>query len=176
MSVKKPKTIVVFGSSRPKPSNPDYIQAYNLGKALALAGFKLANGGYGGTMAGSAQGAGEAGGVSIGVTCEAFGRSGPNQWISRELTTKDLYERLKTLTDLGDGFVVLPGSTGTLLELALCWELINKKFLSGVPLICLTDYWRSVIDTIVKSGQTDGKCVRFADTPEQVVRLLEDNL
>lgn len=36
------------------------------------------------------------------------------------------FERLAVLTDMGDLFVVLPGSTGTLLELALVWEMLCK--------------------------------------------------
>jgi len=51
------KTIVIFGSSKPKPESGNYLQAYELGKALAEAGYRLANGGYGGTMAAAAQGA-----------------------------------------------------------------------------------------------------------------------
>ena len=182
------KTIVIFGSSKPEPESSDYLQAYELGKALAEAGYRLTNGGYGGTMAAAAQGAQSvlvppfcisercscrAGPVTIGVTCDAFGRSGPNPWIAKEIRTQNLYERLETLMGLGDAFIVLPGGTGTLLELAACWELINKRFLPNIPIICLTDYWKPVIDTIVKSGEAGGNCVRFADSIKIVLEVLK---
>lgn len=167
------KTIVIFGSSKPKPESGNYLQAYELGKALAEAGYRLTNGGYGGTMAAAAQGARSGQSATIGVTCDAFGRSGPNPWIVKEIRTKNLYERLETLMGLGDAFIVLPGSTGTLLELAACWELINKRFLPNIPIICLTDYWKPVIDIIVESGEADGGCVYFADSIKIVLEVLK---
>ena len=185
------RTIVIFGSSKPKPESGNYLQACELGKALAEADYRLANGGYGGTMAAAAQGARSVwsgrvapfcisercscrvGPATIGVTCDAFGRSGPNPWIVREIRTKNLYERLETLMGLGDAFIVLPGSTGTLLELAACWELINKRFLPNIPMICLTDYWKSVVDIIVESGEAGGGCVYFADSIKIVLEVLK---
>ena len=119
MSVKRNDTVVIFGSSQTKPESLDYLHACDLGKALSMAGYCVANGGYGGIMAATAQGAKEAGGSTIGVTCNIFGRNGPNQWIDQEIKTSDLNERLETLIDLANAFIVLPGSTGTLLELAM---------------------------------------------------------
>jgi len=182
------RTIVIFGSSQPAPGSDKYLQACELGKALAKAGYRLANGGYGGTMAAAAQGAKSgwvapfcisercschAGPATIGVTCDAFGRSGPNPWIVKEIRTRNLYERLETLMGLGDAFIVLPGGTGTLLELAACWELINKRFLPNTPIICLTDYWKPVIDIIVESGEAGGGCVYFADSIKIVLEVLK---
>lgn len=111
--------------------------------------------------------------ATIGVTCDAFGRSGPNPWIVKEIRTRNLYERLETLMGLGDAFIVLPGSTGTLLELAACWELINKRFLPNTPIICLTDYWKPVIDIIVESGEAGGGCIYFADSIKIVLEVLK---
>ena len=102
MSTDSNHTIVIFGSSGPGPGTAGYVQAYDLGKALALAGYRIANGGYGGTMAACAQGAKEAGGSTTGVTCEIFGRSGPNQWIDQEIKTRDLSQRLETLINLAE--------------------------------------------------------------------------
>jgi uncharacterized protein (TIGR00730 family) len=130
MTQQNTRTIVIFGSSNPAPKSDNYLQAYELGKALARAGYQIANGGYSGTMAAAACGASQAGANTIGVTCNAFGRGGPNQWIQKEIRTENLFERLSTLIDLAHAFVVLPGGTGTLLELALCWELTNKRFLN----------------------------------------------
>ncbi len=167
-------TITLFGSSRPEANSPNYSLAYDLGRVCAEAGFRLANGGYGGTMEASAKGAKEAGGTTVGVTCDAFGRKGPNNWIDEEIRTPNLAIRLQTLIDLGDAYIALPGSTGTLLELAMVWELINKRFLAARPLICLTDFWRPLVDTLIRSGETDGACVVFAATPDEAVDLVRN--
>jgi len=178
MSESAQKTIVVFGSGKPAPDSDNYLLAFELGKALASAGYQLANGGYGGTMAALAQGAHLAcqehniNSITIGVTCSAFGRSGPNQWIDKELRTENLSERLNTLINLGDAFIVLPGGTGTLLELAACWELMNKHFLKQAPIICLTTYWKPVINLLVEAGETDGRYVCYADSLDQVLQIL----
>lgn len=145
-----PRTIVtVFGSSQPGPGQPIYQTAYELGRAIAQAGWTLCNGGYGGTMEASAKGATEAGGHTIGVTCQAFGRGGPNPYIRQEVPTFSLLTRLDTLVRLGSAYVVLPGGTGTLLELAYVWEVYNKGLLRrSAPLILLGDQWHGVVDAI----------------------------
>jgi len=119
------KTITVFGTAKAKPGDYAYELAYSVGKMLAQEGFTIANGGYGGTMLAAAKGASEAGGKTIGVTCSAFKQSKPNEYISREIVADSIKERLNTLIKLGQAYVVLPGGTGTLLELALVWELKN---------------------------------------------------
>jgi len=176
MNNQNQKNIVIFGSSQPESGSSQYRQAFELGRVLAQAGYRIANGGYGGTMTATAQAAREYGSTTIGVTCKAFGRSGPNHYIDREILTQNLPERLDTLIHLADACVVLPGSTGTLLELATCWELINKRFLKKMPIICLSDYWKPVIDTITRFAETESDFIWFADKPEDVIQLLRDHL
>lgn len=176
MNTNTTSTLVIFGSSRPAPESPNYVQAYELGKALSQAGYRIANGGYGGTMAASAQAAKEVGGSTIGVTCDIFGRTGPNQWIDKEIKTDNLNHRLEALINLADAFIALPGSTGTLLELAMVWELMNKQFLAAKPLICLGNYWKPLVETIVSSGETDGQCVLFAESITNVLETLNESL
>ncbi len=122
------KIISIFGTAKARPGDSVYQLAYETGKLLAKTGFVIANGGYGGTMQAAAKAAIEAGGKTIGVTCSAFGGSVANEYISREIVTSSLDERLETLIKLGEGYVVLPGGTGTLLELAKVWELKTKAF------------------------------------------------
>lgn len=152
-----PATIVtVFGSSQPEPLSPAYQTAYELGHAIAAAGWTLCNGGYGGTMEAAARGAVEAGGHTIGVTCSALGgRGGPNPYIRQEVPTFDLLTRLDTLVRLGWAYVVLPGGTGTLLELALVWEMLNKSLLRRkAPIILLGDFW-SPVAGLIRREQPD---------------------
>ena len=87
------RTITIFGTSKGRPGDENYELARRLGARLAEAGYAIANGGYGGTMTATAEGARQAHGEVIGVTCAAFGRSGPNEYITREIGTTSLSQR-----------------------------------------------------------------------------------
>ncbi len=167
-------TITVFGSSRPEPGSEAYETARRLGELLARAGFTVATGGYGGAMEGVSRGANEARGHVIGVTAEAF-RSAANTWVSEEIRVKTWQERLFKLVELGAGYVVLPGGTGTLVELSVVWEWINKGFLRVKPLVILGDFWLPVVRVIPASELRLNPILRAA-TPEEAVSRLGEAL
>ena len=146
------KTVTIFGSSIPGEGTEIYRQTQQLGRRLAEAGFAVCNGGYGGLMEASARGARESGGLTIGVTCNVW-TSTPNRWIAEEVRTSTFMERLLTLVERGDSYIALPGGTGTLAELALVWEMMNKSSLSRSvggrkPLLVMTPYWQPVIECL----------------------------
>lgn len=167
------KTITIFGTGRAKKGDSAYQLAYEAGKLLAQAGFTIANGGYGGTMLAAAKGASEAGGEIVGVTCSAFKNSMANKYISREIVTGSLDERLDTLIKLGQAYVVLGGGTGTLLELAKVWELKNKGFLkTDKPIILLGGFWKPLVELVASDDPDSGRHVKQADRPEQIIKLI----
>jgi len=167
------KVVTIFGTGRAKGGDRAYELAGEVGRVLAQAGFTIANGGYAGTMLAAAQGAAAAGGQTIGVTCSAFGRGGPNEFISREIATESLDERLDTLIKLGLAYVVLPGGTGTLLELAKVWELKNKGFLAGgKPIILVGEFWKPLVDLVGSDDPKSIGSIYQADGPEQVRDIL----
>lgn len=162
------KVITIFGTGRAEPGDLAYNLAYTVGKLLAQADFTIANGGYGGTMLAAARGAAEAGGETIGVTCSAFKGSTANEYISSEIITKSLDERLDTLIKLGQAYIVLPGGTGTLLELAKVWELKNKGFLEmKKPIILIGKFWKPLVDLVVTDDPDSSRYVKRAGGPEQ---------
>ncbi|MCY2925502.1 MAG: hypothetical protein NT031_08690 [Planctomycetota bacterium] len=65
MSDEADRMVSVFGSADPAEGSPEYETARRVGEALAGLGYGVVNGGYGGTMAGSARGAAEAGGQAV---------------------------------------------------------------------------------------------------------------
>ncbi len=167
------KIITIFGTGRARPGGTAYTLAYSAGKTLAHAGFTIANGGYGGTMLAAAKGAAEAGGKIIGVTCSAFKDSEANKYISREIVTDSLDERLDTLLKLGQAYVVLPGGTGTLLELAKVWELKNKGFLNNdKPIILVGGFWQPLLDLIAIDDPDSRRHIKLAENIEQVVEYI----
>ncbi len=171
------KTITIFGTGRAKQGDENFQLAYNTGKLLAQTGFTIANGGYGGTMFAAAKGAAEAGGEVIGVTCSAFKNSITNEYVTREIVTGSLDERLDTLIKLGHGYIVLPGGTGTLLELAKVWELKNKGFLkTDKPIILVGGFWKPLVDMVARDDPDGGRFVKQADSPSEAVKLIIEKL
>jgi uncharacterized protein (TIGR00730 family) len=146
------KTVTIFGSSLPGEDSAAYAEARRLGRLLAERGLVVCNGGYAGLMEASSRGAREAGGHTVGVTCSVW-PSPPNGWVAEEVRTHSFSERIMTLIERGDAYIVLPGGTGTLAELALAWEMMNKSSLSRTvggrkPLLVMETYWRPVIDCL----------------------------
>jgi uncharacterized protein (TIGR00730 family) len=167
------KVVTIFGTGRTKPGNLAYTLAGEIGRLLAEAGFTIANGGYGGTMLAAAKSAAQAGGTVIGVTCSAFKISKCNEYVTREVLTKSLDERLDKLISLGQAYIVLPGGTGTLLELAKVWELKNKGFLNkGKPIILIGDFWKPLVDLVAQDNLDCTRYIRLANDPQQAVSLL----
>jgi len=170
----KQKIISIFGTSKASPGDETFTQAEQIGFLLAKKGFTIANGGYGGIMLASAAGAAKAGGRTIGITCSAFGRSGPNEHITQNITTSSLAERLNKLLDIADGYVVLPGGTGTLLELASIWELKNKHFPNAdKPIIIMGRFWMPLLELMASADPDCNRYVEIADSAEDIVKILE---
>ena len=169
------KTVTIFGTSRAKAGDPTFALALETGRLLARAGFTIANGGYGGTMLAAAKGAAEAGGQIVGVTCSVFKSGRANEYVTREILTGSLDERLDTLVKLGQAYIVLPGGTGTLLELAKVWELKNKGFLNAdKPIILLGGFWKPLIELIATDDAGSSRYVMPADEPKQAVEMINE--
>jgi uncharacterized protein (TIGR00730 family) len=168
------KIVTVFGTGRAGPGDSIYSLAAEMGRLLAQAGFAVANGGYGGTMLAVAEGAAGAGGEVVGVTCSAFESSRANKYLTREIVAHSLDERLDTLIELGQAYVVLPGGTGTLLELAKVWELKNKGFLKADrPIILVGEFWKPLVDLVATDDPDSNRHVKLADGPNQAVELID---
>lgn len=162
------RIITVFGSSRPREETPDYREALALGRELARAGFAVCSGGYGGVMEAVSRGAKGAGGKTYGVTAEFF-KPKANAWIDSEIRLRTWQERLFELIRLGDGFVACKGGTGTLVELAVVWEMLNKSVISGKPLSVLGEFWIPILDRVreVELGRDNS----WGEAAERIVHL-----
>jgi uncharacterized protein (TIGR00730 family) len=173
-----PERIVsVFGTGRARDGEPVFEIAWELGRILAKAEFVVANGGYGGTMLATARGATGAGGTVIGVTCKAFKNSVANEYVTREIVTESLEERLHNLVEMADAYVVLPGGTGTLLELASVWELKNKKFFDRAkPIILLGEFWEPLVDLVREDDPRSARHVVIAREPSEAVERIRKAL
>ncbi|MGH9713586.1 MAG: LOG family protein [Candidatus Acidiferrales bacterium] len=143
----KQKIVTVFGSSRPRDGEAQYAAAQELGAELAAKGFVVCSGGYGGVMEAVSRGAKEAGGSTLGITAKFF-KVRPNKWVDEEIRMKTWQERLFELVRRGRGYVTCRGGTGTLVELAVVWEMLNKGAMARRPLVILGDFWQPVIERV----------------------------
>src|SRR5260370_37150035 len=124
--------ITVFGSSRPRAGESDYEEARRLGGELARRGLQVCSGGYAGVMEAVSRGAKEAGGGTMAITSTFF-RTRANNWVDEEHAASTWQERLFELIRFGEGYVACKGGTGTLVELAVVWEMLNKGVMAGEP-------------------------------------------
>lgn len=169
--------VAVFGSSTAMPDDPRYRMGVDLGKAIAAKGWTVANGGYGGMMEAVSSGARESGGEVIGVTAPPVfpGRHGVNSFVTSEVTTSTISERIHRLIDLSDASVALPGSLGTFAELVVAW---NDGFVApfrGVepkPVIALGPGWRSIVAHAVELVGASADFINCVDEVPQVTELL----
>ena len=184
----KEKIITIFGSSRPTENDPHYAEARALGVELAERGFAVCSGGYGGVMEAVSRGAKDAGGKTFGVTAEFFKRKA-NEWIDVEVRKKTWEERLFSLVELGDGFVACRGGTGTLVELAVVWEMLNKSVMPAKPFAVCGDFWEPILDRVreveqdqrpsseaPKWAEARTSLVKSAATPKEVADYLVHQL
>ena len=166
------KTVTVFGSSQPREGDEEYNLAYKFGSLLAKNGFDVCTGGFMGTMEAVSKGANEHGAEVIGVTVDLWG-SDPNRFITKEIKCDTLLERVNKLIELGDAFVVLQGGTGTLLELAATWELLNKGLMDHKPILCHSSMWQGIISIMNIQMKKEGRETELVKAFESVEEIVE---
>ncbi len=177
------RIVTVFGSSRPREGGADYAEARELGGELARRGFAVCSGGYGGVMEAVSRGAKEAGGRTQAVTAKFF-RARANTWVDDETQVDTWQERLFELIRRGDAFIACKGGTGTLVELAVVWEMLNKRVIDAKPFVALGDFWRPIVERVreVELGhasawtEADGRLVYVAHNPADAAAHLVERL
>lgn len=177
------KVITVFGSSRPREGDPHYLLARELGAQLARRGFAVCSGGYGGVMEAVSRGAKDAGGHTLGITAEFFSTRA-NAWIDEVVSVKTWQERLFALVERASGYVVCPGGTGTLVELAVVWEMLNKRVMSAKPFVIVGDFWQPIIERVREVetghkttwGESVSRLIHFAQDPIHAAEYLVSKL
>lgn len=178
------RTLTVFGGSAPQEGDPEYEQARRLGRMAAEAGWRVATGGYIGTMAAVSRGAIEAGGQVVGVTCEeieSWRTVEPNRWLTEQIHKDTLQERLNALVAIGDGWIALPGGLGTLSEVALTWSLLQTDIVAWGPLVLVGSGWRVTFEGFLRSFSSyveegHAQLIRFEPTVEDAWRAVRQGV
>ncbi|PIQ88211.1 MAG: hypothetical protein COV73_00015 [Candidatus Omnitrophica bacterium CG11_big_fil_rev_8_21_14_0_20_43_6] len=181
------KKVCIFGSYKDL-SKKEKKEVIRLGKLLAQQGITVISGGFGGTMEDISRGAKSAGGKTIGVTWYKWEKpiyKKANAFIDEEIVADCLFERIDIMLKKSDAFIVLPGGTGTLLELSAVLEHLNKGLIDPKPVIMLGNFWKPVLACLknesVLSEKTKSKrkisccseLVVFAKNADECIKKLQ---
>lgn len=168
------KRVAVYCGSA-SPADPVYIEsAREVGRSLAERGVGIVyGGGKLGLMGALADSALAAGGEVIGVIPTALVNAEVAHRGLSELHVVDtMHERKARFTELADGFVNLPGGTGTMDELweALSWAQLGYHA-DPIGLLNVAGYYDKLLDFWQHMGS-----VGFLRPQHQGLLLIDDSL
>lgn len=157
------------------PADPVYIEnARFVGRTLAERGIGVVyGGGRLGLMGAIADSALAAGGEVIGVIPQALVDAEVAHRGCTELhVVRTMHERKQAFTDMSDGFITLPGGTGTMDELweAMSWAQIGYHA-NPVGLLNVAGYYDGLIEFVGKMGE-----VGFLRPQHQSILIIDDTL
>jgi uncharacterized protein (TIGR00725 family) len=129
--VTHPLYVAVIGGGEASPDLLDL--AREVGREIARRGAVLLCGGLGGVMAAAAQGAKDAGGVSIGLLPDPD-RSRANPYLTYSIPTNLGHARNVLIAHAADALIAIDGAHGTISEAAIGLKM-------GKPVIGLQVSW-----------------------------------
>jgi uncharacterized protein (TIGR00730 family) len=176
-----PRAVSVFGSARTEPGTPDYEFAMELGAQFAQAGYAVITGGGPGIMEAVNKGAGDAGGISVGLGIELPFEQRLNDYVDIGINFRYFFVRKTMFVKYAQGFVVLPGGFGTLDELFEALTLVQTRKVTSFPVIlCRSQHWRGLLDWLRdqvlatdKISAPDLDLIHVCDDPSDVVQVVQ---
>jgi uncharacterized protein (TIGR00730 family) len=169
------RSVVVFGSSRSLPGDPNYRLAHELGMALARRGADVRCGGYAGVMQGVAEGVKDGNGRVVGCTLDWFSDARvPNEHLDQVLPSPDLSSRIELLLEGTGAAIALPGGIGTLNEVFWLWTLLLHGRGGKRRLILLGAQWLDLVQLLEQRFEVDPPIralVHFAASVDEAADL-----
>lgn len=192
-------TVVIFGSSRIKPDDPDpekrglYWKAEKLAYMLGewaknnganRSGFAICSGGGPGIMEAANRGASRAGIPSIGLDISLPHEQKPNAYINPELNFEFHYFFMRKLWFMyfARAAVFFPGGFGTMDELFETLTLIETGKMERIPVVLFDEeHWRRTVrfEELLKKGyisKNDFNLITFSSDVFEVFELLKSYL
>jgi hypothetical protein len=83
---------------------------------------------------------------SIGIRVELPFEQQVNPFVGQVYEHRTFFSRLHHFMIVSDAFVVVPGGIGTLLELAMAWQLLQVRKLHGTPLVLIGAMWPGLVE------------------------------
>lgn len=171
------KRVAIFGSADITEHSQVYKDAFEAARALALEGKLIIDGGGPGVMYAATMGAKSVAGHTLAVTF--YPQDAPNfegrfhaNVVEKEIKTKNYIERMFTLMDNADAFLIFKGGTGTLSEWATAWLMAHLYYGHHKPFVLYGEWWEQVVKTIQKYffiGETEMKVFKIAKSANEVI-------
>ncbi len=172
----------IFGSARTSPDRPEYVQAVELARRLAEAGFMVITGAGPGIMQAGHEGAGIE--MSFGANIRLPWEQSANPIMSNDkklITFKYFFTRKFTFLRHSDAIVLFPGGFGTMDEGYETLTLMQTGKSRLMPLVLVDrpggTYWKTwdknVREHLLRNGlisSDDLFLYQITDSPEQAVK------
>jgi uncharacterized protein (TIGR00730 family) len=141
--------VTIFGSARVPRDHWVYAAVRDLAKELAGMGCGIVTGGGPGLMQAANEGVSLAGSEaqkrSMGIRVDLPFEQEVNPFVAQAYEHRTFFSRLHHFVLLSEAFVVVPGGIGTVLELAMIWQLLQVRKLSQTPLILIGPMWADFV-------------------------------
>ena len=180
-AITRPK-VAVWGSARTPEDSDLYRAIYNMSKELSEEGWTVVTGGGPGNMEAANKGAlevcpeGEVCSIAEAITLPF--EEAVNEYVQQYEKHDEFFSRLKMFAEC-DAFIITPGGVGTLLEMALIYQLVQVNHVANKKIICVGRMWRSLRDWLetemVDSGflrQEEMGLVHYVDRFSEATALL----
>lgn len=180
--------VTIFGSARLKPGTPAYEGVKKLAAELTGMGCDILTGGGPGLMQAANEGAHSADpkglGRSVGINIELPFEQEVNPFVTQSFEHRTFFSRLHHFMIMSDAFVVTPGGIGSLLEMSLCWQLLQVRHLYNTPLILVGKMWADLVEWARNAMLTEGselasevdfKIPHCVNTIDETLALIRDH-
>jgi len=173
--------VTVLGTRHVEKESEAYEKAYELGRALANSGYAVITGGSVGIAEATNKGAMEAGGDSLGIGLDVYGKESMNPYVTKSISFKFPFTRKLIVTAPSKAFIFYPGGLGTMHHLFEVLTLIETKKMQPVPIILIGHaYWEPlhafIKETMVHDLKTisdkDDELYQIVDTVDAAMKLI----
>ena len=175
--------VALFGSSRIKSGDENYVQVRELARELSHLGCDIVTGGGPGLMTaaneGARQGAYRYRTRSFGLTILLPMEEQPNPFLDEVAAHKTFFSRLHQFIRMSHAYIVVDGGIGTTLEAMMVWQLLQVRLLENRTLIFMGPMWQGLKEwvegEIIARGlasEGDTGLVHWVDTPEQALAIV----
>ena len=175
--------VTVLGTRHITRDSHYYTSAYELGTRLAQNGYAVVTGGSIGVAEAVNKGAMEAGGESLGIGLEVYGKESMNPYVIKSISFKFPFTRKLIVTAPSKAFIFYPGGLGTLHHLFEVLTLIETKKMQQIPIILIDHAFWEPIHAFIKKvmvhdvksiSDKDDELYQIVDTVEAAMKLLHD--
>ena len=175
------KNVCVYSASSTKIAKEYFDAAEKLGRLLAEKRINLINGaGCIGLMAATSDAALAAGGTVTGVIPHFMVEQGwHHTGLTQLVEVESMHQRKKTMADLSDAVIALPGGCGTLEELLeiITWKQLGL-YLNPIVILNVKNYFDPLLDMLRQAVDENfmrvqhGAIWHVAQTPQEAVELM----